>query len=100
MRAMQTAWFGKFETPLGKRWRPRIEASETYHRENSSDWDYLRDLFANMLNYEQHGWSTTVAMAYSIITNTAADTYFSNPESWIQAKSGDPNGDISKAFRD
>jgi hypothetical protein len=39
-------------------------------------------------------------MAYSIITAAASDTYFNNPESWIQAKSGDPDGDISRAFRD
>lgn len=100
MSAMQRAWFDKFETPLGKRWRQRIEASETYHRENSHDWDYLRDLFANMVDRVTNGWSTSVAMAYSIITNTAADTYFTNPESWIQAKGGDPTGDVSKAFRD
>lgn len=100
MRAMQSAWLDKFETPLGKSWRPRIEAAETYHRENSFDWDYLRDLFANMVDKVTNGWSTTVAMAYSIITNTAADTYFVNPESWIQAKGGDPTGDVSRAFRD
>jgi hypothetical protein len=94
------AWVGDFVTPLGRKWRPRIEAAEAYHNENSKDWSYLRDLFVNMQARKSATWSPTVAMAYSIITAAASDTYFNNPESWIQAKSGDPDGDISRAFRD
>lgn len=93
-------WVGDFVTPLGRKWRPRIEAAEAYHNENSADWPYLRDLFVNMQARKSATWSPTVAMAYSIITAAASDTYFNNPESWIQAKSGDPDGDISRAFRD
>lgn len=93
-------WVGDFVTPLGRKWRPRIEASEAYHNKNSADWPYLRDLFVNMQARKSATWSPTVAMAYSIITAAASDTYFNNPESWIQAKSGDPDGDISRAFRD
>jgi len=93
-------WVGDFVTPIGRKWRPRIEAAEDYHNENSADWPYLRDLFVNMQARKAATWSPTVAMAYSIITAAASDTYFNNPESWIQAKSGDPDGDISRAFRD
>jgi hypothetical protein len=93
-------WVGDFVTPLGRKWRSRIEAAEAYHNENSKDWSYLRDLFVNMQARKSATWSPTVAMAYSIITAAASDTYFNNPESWIQAKSGDPDGDISRAFRD
>lgn len=93
-------WVGDFVTPLGRKWRPRIEAAESYHNDNSADWPYLRDLFVNMQARKSATWSPTVAMAYSIITAAASDTYFNNPESWIQAKSGDPDGDISRAFRD
>ena len=98
--AARYRWLNEFQTPLGRTWRPRIEAAEAYFQENSGDWDYLRDLFVNMVDVASTTWSTTVAIGYSTITFAAADSYFSNPESWIQAKSGDPNGDVSRAFRD
>lgn len=99
-RAALYTWVEDFVTPLGRKWRPRIEAAEAYHNDNSADWPYLRDLFVNMQARKSATWSPTVAMAYSIITAAASDTYFNNPESWIQAKSDDPDGDISRAFRD
>ena len=98
--AAKYQWLSELQTPLGRKWRPRIEASEAYHRENSHDWDYLRDMYVNMQRIVDSTWSPKVAIAYSVITGNASDVYFNNPESWIQAKSGDPDGTISQAFRD
>lgn len=84
-------------TTEGLRWRSRMQASDAYFRDYSWDWAenqaLLTDVRALTLKY-----GTYVAIAYAIVQNLVADTYYRNPDPLVQDKGG--NRDLSRMLSD
>jgi len=93
---------GELTTERGKVWKERHDAAETIHAQKRARWAYLRALYVSVYeNVETvKAWSETVAMGWSVINGMIDDTYFQNPETLIQARGGDPNGDLSRVLTD
>lgn len=93
---------GKMETERGKQIRMRLAASEAYYQKHSRNWEYLQQLYTNVFETFKEGmvWSTTLAIGWAVMNSLVDDVYFQNPQSWLEARSGDPTGELSKEVRD
>jgi hypothetical protein len=93
---------GPMETRKGKEWRLRMNAADEEHRKRRAKWMYNRALYLSVYDSmeEVKVWSDTVAMGWSVINAMIDDTYYQNPETLIQARSGDPSGELAKELTD
>jgi hypothetical protein len=83
----------EMQTTDGRRWKRRMDESDAYFRKYSRDWAANRALmvdFSKMI--EEFG--TYVAIAYPTIDNLVSDTYYRNPDPYIQDKNGDKDKGI------
>lgn len=89
-------------TDKGKLWKQRIDAAKVIFEKRAAKWEYLRALYLSTYDgvKELVSWSDTVAMAWSIVSSMIDDTYFQNPETFIQPRSGDPNDDLARELTD
>jgi hypothetical protein len=77
----------KLETPDGRRWKRRLDASQRYFEGYSAHWNKDRNLLVNFREMIE-SFGTYVAIAYPIICNYINDIYFRNPDPFIQDKDG------------
>lgn len=85
------------ETDDGRRWKRRMDESESYFKRYSIHWNEDRDLLVNFKAMMDE-FGTYVAIAYPIIANRISDVYFRNPDPFIQDKGG--NKDLSRILTD
>lgn len=70
---------GPLSTALGKQWAPRRRRAERYYEQNSTDWEELRLLYTAARKVSE-GWNSSLGMAWSVLQNLVADSFFQNPE--------------------
>lgn len=88
----------RLENDEGRKWRDREKASDAYFRDYSYDWNENQQLLTGFRKLiETYG--THVALAFAIQQTFVADTYFSNPDPFVQdLKSG--NEDLGYILSD
>lgn len=77
----------QMQTTQGRRWKRRMDDSETYFKRYSAKWEENRALLVDFDKMVEE-FGTYVAVAYPIIKNFIADIYFRNPDPFIQDKGG------------
>lgn len=85
------------DTVEGRRWRNRMRASDQYFRDYSWDWEENQKLLTDVRALGRE-FGTYVAIAYAIVANFVADTYYRNPDPLVQDKGG--NRDLSRILSD
>jgi hypothetical protein len=78
----------ELSTSEGITWDSRMRSSHQYFAEYSYDWVENQAMLSDT-RWCASKWSNYVMMAYAILKNLTADTYYRNPDPWIQAKNGD-----------
>ena len=82
------AWRGEMKDDLGEKWSERYATSDSYHKDNSWDWEENRKLLVDFRQATTR-YGTYVAMGIAVLINFITDIYFRNPDVWIEDKNGD-----------
>lgn len=79
MKKTIAAHQGPLVSSLGKEWAQRIRVSQRYYEANCWDFDELVDLYVSADRMRQK-WNANVSMAWSVLQNLVADSFFQNPD--------------------